>query len=553
MSLIRARSILAERSHSAGTILLAILLDLPSVPAWADGKDHEGRAIVLVGRHQLEEREDTGAEFVRIVLEAMQHGEVPNGVHVVSYAPHASGFIATVVSGTYKEVLAVGPRESGKSQAVPATLAILAEWHDARGFPLPLRCLMLNESLVSFSMKMARSLEEEDLWGGCWSIVNDRREAHLALSGVEYVLADAVGACDDSAAERLKTRCHVLAAEEVTPSLNDTRGIEEEKYALALSSISLPTPWPGAMATCNPSDPDGWVYKRFVKPGLPGCTSVTVPASDRLTPQRIAELKRTFQHNLEQCQRLVDGQWVALPMGVLVAEGFNERVHVAMSPLTPHAGYYLAIGWDGGHSPSAVIGQSIDRQIRIYAALNGLRIGTLELIQQQVLPWLQTFAPWALMSYGRQLVHVIDPNMATPGQATISESAERILYDKLGGQVIRGPVRWPPRREAVLKVLAPVHVGGRPPLEISPGEDTRLLIEALSAKWFYPTLPNGQIDSSGPKKPNSPWADVGDSFAYLCGWLLSGDSMEVGLVVKPPEVISRFEIGHRDPQVISRW
>jgi hypothetical protein len=548
MSVIRARSILAERSHSAGTILLAIRLDLPSRPAWADGLDHDGHAVCLVGRHQLEQREETGREFVKVVLEAMQAGEVPNGVHVISYAPKVSEFIETIVESQHKEVLAVGPRESGKSQGAPGALAILAERHEAAGYPLPLRSLCINESLVSFSMKLARSLEEEH-WGGCWKLRNDRREAVLTLAGVEYVLIDAVGAYDESAAERLKTRCHVVNAEELTPSLDDTKGIEQDKYTLGVSSISLPTLRPVAMATCNPAGPDHWVYKRFVSPGLPGCTAVTVPASDRLSPERIEELKRAFQHNPEQCQRLVEGQWVALPMGVMVAEGFNERVHVAPYPLCPNPQFFLAIGWDGGFSASAVIGQNQSGQLQVYAALNGLRIGTLELIERQVLPWLQTHAPWSLSRYGAQLIHCIDPNMATPSQTSIMESAEKMILAKLGGTIVKGPVRWPPRREAILKALAPRHEGGKPPLLISPGEDTDLLVQAFSTRWFYSTLPGGQVDRAGPKKPNSPWADVGDACAYLFDWLLSGEPMDM----QPREIVveTQFEIG--DIRVESSW
>ncbi len=255
MSVVRARSLLAEKSQSVKTILLGVLLELADVPGWAHGVDGEGRVVFLVGRHRLEITEDTGAEFVRVTLDALQQGDMPNGVHVVSYAPIASAFIAEIVAGKATEVLGVGPRESGKSQAIPGALAILSELHDQAGSPLPLRCLLLNESLVSFSMKLGRSLEEE-MWGGCWHLRNDRREALLSLGGVDYVLADAVGATDDSAAERLKTRCHVVAAEELTQSLNDAKGIEESKYALALSSMSLLTPRPVAMATCNPSDPD---------------------------------------------------------------------------------------------------------------------------------------------------------------------------------------------------------------------------------------------------------------------------------------------------------
>jgi hypothetical protein len=81
-------------------------------------------------------------------------------------------------------------------------------------------------------------------------------------------------------------------------------------------------------------------------------------------------------------------------------------VHVAAGRLVPSAGHLLAIGWDGGHSPSAVIGQLIGGQVQVFAALNDLKVGVLKLIEDQVIPWLVQYAPWARQHRGR-LVHVI--------------------------------------------------------------------------------------------------------------------------------------------------
>ena len=541
MSVGRARTIIAELMQRSQTLLLAVLLELPSIPLWAHGKDAEGRAVFLVGRHRLVEREETGAEFVKVTLEAMQAGEVPAGVHTLAYAPKASEFIATIVSGQYREVLGVGPRESGKSQAVPGALSILAEMHEQAGFPLPLRVLMVNESLVSFAMKMGRSLVEP-LHGGCWSVRNDSREAVLTIGGVEYVLADAVGATDDAAAERLKTRCHVVAAEELTASLNDSKGIPEDRYTLAVSSISLPTSWPGAIVTTNPAGTESWVRRRFVDPGQPGCTSVTVPGSDRLSPDRIAELRRTFSYSPEQVERLIEGRWVDLPMGAAVTEGlFDEQVHVGTREHRPLPQFLLGLGFDGGHSPSCVIGQRVAQQIRIYAAFNLMGAGVLELIEQKVLPWLREHAPWALEHFGASLVHLVDPSMKTASQTSILESPARTIEDKLGGRVISGATRWAPRREAVLQALAPRHEMGRQPFVINPGNDTTLLVQAYSGRWYYPVLPNGQTERTGAKKPNSPWSDLGDASAYLLSWLYGSEPMATALH-REIKVESRFNV-----------
>ncbi|HWP34561.1 MAG TPA: hypothetical protein VNM66_03105, partial [Thermodesulfobacteriota bacterium] len=151
-------------------------------------------------------------------------------------------------------------------------------------------------------------------------------------------------------------------------------------------------------------------------------------------------------------------------------------------------------------------------------------------IEDQVIPWLAQWAPWARRQAAAALTHVIDPSMATPGQATITESAERMIRDTLGGRIVRGPVAWAPRREAVLRVLAPRHEQGQIPLQINPGPETELLRQALGSRWYYPRTPDGRVDRSRPKKPNSPWADVGDAAAYLLGWLVPG----VELTLSPP-------------------
>jgi len=215
------------------------------------------------------------------------------------------------------------------------------------------------------------------------------------------------------------------------------------------------------------------------------------------------------------------GEWSALKLGEVVAEGYDAVLHVAPDPLIVSPNHQLAIGWDGGHTPSAVIGQLINNQVRIYAALNDMKAGVLQLIEEQVAPWLIQYAPWARHG-GGGLTHIIDPSMATGSQSDIRDSAERVIRDTLRGAIVKGPVAWAPRREAILRVLAPRTEGGVVPLAISPVRETELLRTALGSRWYYPRTPDGRVDRSRPRKPNSPYSDIGDAAAYLCGWLLPG-------------------------------
>ena len=518
------RLLLARLGGGAGTALLAILLDLPTRPAWGDGVDATGRTVLLVGRHALGATE-TAEAAASAVLEALGGGEVPDGVHAVAYAPHASAAFAEVVAGGSTEVLLDGPRGSGKTASVPAALAALAELHARAGFALPLRSLWLHDSLTNASVKTGRSIESP-MWGGLWALREDRRLAVLTVGGVEMVHADFVGTQDTTSGDRARAECHVVAAEELIPSLDESGGIEERKYELALTSARLPTRRKVAVCTTNPGDVTTWPYRRWIEGGgRPGTARCPVPASDRLSPAEVASLRAAFRDSPDLEKRLALGEWSGLKLGEVVAEGYDPEVHVSPARLIPSERHTLAIGWDGGHSPSAVIGQRVDGQVVIFAALNDLKVGVLELIEDQVIPWLATWAPWTRHTLGN-LVHVIDPSMATAGQATIRESAERTIRETLHGRIVRGPVAWSPRREAVLRVLAPRHVGGRAPLLISPSPETELLRQAFASRWYYPKTADGRVDRSRPKKPNSPWADVGDASAYLFGWLKPGSEVD---------------------------
>lgn len=543
----RIEKVLVERVGSmTGTLLCAILLELPYKLPGCDGVDSEGRSIVLVGRHNL--GQDGEADLLcEYVIEQLAAGGCPEQVHPVVFAPKASEVIAAAVTGPVEEVLAHGPRKTGKTHTLAGAALVNAEWHLRAGFVAPFKVAWLHDSLMSAAGKTGQSLELP-LWGGLWTMKSDRTLAWFTLAGKDLIRGEFVGCKDDSSAERLRQEVHMVLAEELVASLTDGTGITEDQYRLARSSARLETRRKSAVCATNPGAPDSWPAEYFGVP-MPGKRppriprtrlAIQVPADDRLTEAEKLEALQTFAGSPTLQARLAKGEWVMVEQGQAVVEGFDERIHVGATPIIPHAAWLLGIGWDGGHSPSAVVGQLQHGQAQIYASFNLMGAGVLELIEQQLLPWLLTTAPWALQNGGAQLVHIIDPNMATPGQATISESAERMILAKLGGRIVRGAVRWPPRREAVLKAVSPRHEGGRAPLVINPGEETRDLVHAYNGRWYYTKKDDGQVDRTGPKKPNSPWADLGDASAYLLGWLLGGDLMETAH--REIKVETEFEI-----------
>lgn len=545
MSVTRAHKILLDKlGTSTGTVLCAILLTLETPLRECDGLDREGRSIVLVGRHGL----GSGPlveEAIRQILLALACGDCPDSVHPVIFAPKASLAIAKAVTAPQDaEVLVHGPRNTGKTHALAAIAMIMAEWHLRCGFPGPLVVAWLHDSLLSAATKTGRSLQLP-MWGGLWKLKEDSRRAICLLGGHELVAGDFIGCKDEEAAQRLRIEVHLVLAEELIASMTDGTGVEEEQWDLARSStLRLPTRRRLAVAATNPGGPETWPYVRWLKhPTSSRLLAISIPQTDRMTPEEQAANRAVFNYSPTLQKRLADGEWVMAEQGLAVAEGFDAAFHVTVLPIKPSPGLLLGMGWDGGHSPSCVIGQNHQQQVQVYAALNTLNAGVLELIEQQIHPWLMEHAPWAVVNRGIDIVHIIDPNMATPGQATITESAEKMIVAKLGGRIVRGPVRWPPRREAVLRVLAPRHERGLAPLRILDSPDTALLVQALSGRWYYPEL-NGQVDRTGPKKPNSPWADIGDAFAYLDGWLLGGDMMTIP-ESGPIKVESSFSLDRR--------
>ena len=157
--------------------------------------------------------------------------------------------------------------------------------------------------------------------------------------------ASFVGCRDESAAERLRAECHVVAAEELIASLDDAGGIEERKYELALTSMRLATRRHVAVSTTNPGDMESWPYRRWIEGGRrPGCVRCPVPASDRMTPAEIAALRDAFRESPDLEKRLALGQWAALILGEVVASGFRPELHVAPHRLEPVSEVPLIMG-----------------------------------------------------------------------------------------------------------------------------------------------------------------------------------------------------------------
>jgi hypothetical protein len=353
---------------------------------------------------------------------------------------------------------------------------------------------------------------------------------------VELVKARFVGCRDETAAERLRAECSVLAAEELVPSLDESGGIEERKYELGLTSMRLPTRRRVAVSTTNPADVDTWPYRWWIEGGgRAGCVRCPVPAEDRLTPGDVAALRAAFRGSPDLEKRLALGEWAALTLGEAVAVGFRSELHVSAGRLEPFPGLPLILGHDAGLTPVTIIGQPVQGEVRVFAALVSSRAGTRQHLEALVLPWLATRAPWATGAGSSLLVHYYDPAMDTPDESNLESSPLSVLRQVCGGSSYPGAVSWPGRRDPMLALFNRLNpITGRAMLQLDP-EDCRPLIAALNGKWHYPTI-GGVVSRELPAKTH-PASDLGDAFAYFVGGALPEPVLET----KPIEVVTEFD------------
>jgi hypothetical protein len=519
VSTARAQRLVLERLGTAETVLVSLHLALPAMPAWADGVDREGRAVLLVGGATLRALPE-GESALGAVLEGLRAGDLPAGVHGVAFQPRASEALAEILDGEAAEICVWGSRASGKTMLAAASFLGLAELHLRAGFAAPLRVAWLHGSLVDASAKTGRSLEEP-LWDGLWQLRDDRRVAVASLGGREMVLADLVGVHDPTTKERLRVSVHAIGAEEVVGTLDEAGGIPEREYAVALTStLRLEGRRRVAVLTTNPGSREHWAYARFLAQDHERSrVAVHVPSRDRLNAEQISAQAAPFRDAADLRARLVEETWTDLKLGPEVAVGYTPSRHVAAAPqwLVPHAP--LWIGWDtspGSHVHAAVICQRNGPQIRVFAALAMSNCGLKQLIDQQVLPWLVQHAKWVLGKDNAReyLTHVLDPAAAPHEGGDADQNAERRIRESLGGRIRFGVQHWQPRIGPLLAVLSD---NSDVTLKIDPGPACDLLRRALAGLWHYDMTRGGTVERDAPAKNERIFADVGEALCYVLG------------------------------------
>jgi hypothetical protein len=491
---------------------VAVVLELADCPAWAEPLDGT-RCVRVVGGDRAARRR---------VLVALRKGREVEGLVVLAYRPGASRFIAEAVSGPASEVACWGARGDRKTSAALGAVIILADRHREADGALPMRWMVPTGSHAEHELKLCRSLIAPH-WAGMWSLREDKHLAVLTIDGVELAHLDLFGTSDPGALDRLRMESHALWVEEAAPAaLEGGGGVPEDAYSMSLPSCRLPTARRVALLTSNMPDEDFWAWQRFEIAHHPGTASVRIPAGESASAEDRARWAVALQNRPDLLARLLNGEPGSVVQGPQVAKGYNALVHVAPRPLPVERGE-LWFGWDSApnaHTHAAIIGQRVGGQVRIYAGLVAEETGLKQFLEMSVLPWLSRHAPWALARGGNErLYHRYDPSMDTGEGGDIDMNPIARLRRSLGGSFHAGAVDWPSRSGPMLALFNQGDGQGGMALQLDPGEDTRLLRQALASRWHYAVTRAGTVIRDLPAKPAHPWEDLGDGFCYLIGGL----------------------------------
>ena len=414
--------------------------------------------------------------------------------------------------GKADEIAIWGARGDGKSWAVLWGMILHALEHQRRGFALPVTWLALRDTFSNHEQSTHKSLLEPG-WDGRWSLHKGGHVAEYAIEGVVFVRLEFVGADQPSDAEKVRTQCHCVWAEEVAAAMEVSAGIPIDLWLQACASARLPTTHANvACLSSNMPDEGDAYWQRFEVERAEGTLSFVVPAGERASPEYRARLARIYASRPDLARRLLHAKPGTLVLGSLCAEGFNEDLHVKRA-VPPMPDEPIVIGLDGGLTPTSVILQRDGPLFRCIGALHTEHGGMRQHVKWLLRPWLSEHVPWVLHEPGMIRV-AYDPSIDKDGEGDSDTNALKVMRELLPAIYRPGPVNWdkaPSRRDPLLAVLNGLY-NGQPLLTID-SVQARGVVVACRGGWHYKNGPDGRPLRSEPVK-NHPHSDYGDGLCY---------------------------------------
>jgi hypothetical protein len=433
--------------------------------------------------------------------------------------PVMSRFVQAVALGRAKEIAAFGARGDGKTIGALTAMVTHANEHARQGFELPTRWLGVRDSFTNHKLSTIETLKKS-LWQGAWKGTDQDHTWFFVAGDPPQILVrlDLIGVDIQEHKDKLKIECHGIWFEEAAPSSYlGSAGIDEDSWLTALTSARLPSHANPCVVTTNYPDVDHWTWQRWMIERAEGTLAFRIPTGERASPENRAQWSKALKGRPDLEKRLLLGQPGTSLLGEPVAQGFDLDRNVSETRLVPRYGDSIALGFDFGLCPSCVIGANAGHEIHVYASLYQEGAGIRQLLEDQVLPWLGRHAPWVLAHPLQCALIGYDPTGNARAQTDARYSPSTVIQSLLDGWMEPGPITWPERKEVLLT--------GIQRLKLDP-EHAQPLARAMSGRWYYPQTPRGDYRSLQPKKPNPPWADLGDAAIY-CLHRLGGGAYRV--------------------------
>lgn len=408
-------------------------------------------------------------------------------------------------------------RGEGKSFA-----SIIAMLVHAQRNQKPIRCAIVRDTHENIKISVVRAIQEI-FPPSLYMFKNDFKQ--LVIKSEPHVFCDLFGIDDLAALQKLQGPEYSLVWLEEPAPMSDkaNAGLSEDVYNAALIVCARQKDTiPRLQVSMNPADQDHWTYRRFfeepdVDPENPLITkavfAVPYGDNDNLSDQARQAVKVAYKNDPASYARYVDNKFVSITKGKKVTPNYGTGMYTSERPLEPAPGLEGFIGFDGWHSPTAVIGQiTCTGRLIFIDTLVGDNIDIRTLVDQKVRPMLNS-PRWK--DKCKSWRYIGDRSMKIPDQSNINESAAKVIEDKLGGYFEGGPARWAHMKMGIDHIFT-MNIAGKPAFIVN--KDNRLLDKALSGGWCFKVDNAGNVMGDIPQKNAS--SHVADAFANAVNVLL---------------------------------
>jgi hypothetical protein len=421
-------------------------------------------------------------------------------------------------------VFLIGPEGEGKTYSGLCAILRMAQRRKSQGLP-PLRAAILRDTFENILTKTIPSLQHAIATiaecNGFPAFVSAFRFSRGGKRMIgPHLDCDLFGANDLADLTRLQGgEWSVIWIEEPAPMYaGNNAGIPKAVFDAAISRAARGGGEMRVQVTSNPADEDHWTYSAAITrpimrpehaPDL-WTETIRIPYGDNpaRTDRMRQATKAAYSKDPALWARLVEGRFAFAQIGEKVCPEYNERLHRATSPLPifPRAKSFRF--YDGGLTPTCIIGQiTPSGQMFIKRTFRGVNIGMRQLLERDVVPFINSTKFKDCTDWD----DIGDSALNQRGQADSTHTASGVIYGVFGNALVDGAISWEARREAMKHALTRMP-DGEPFVQIDPSDE--ILHKSLRGGWHYAQDSSGNIIRAKPVKDIH--SHPGDAFAYGC-------------------------------------